>query len=209
MLKFLSPLLLSLLISCGSPIEPCSVEINADSLFSGYLVPKTGAMYLSDIRPDWILDDRAVGGHSLAALAYGNKYPIIGTPPFDVVTHPSSIILIELGGNDAYIGYTAEQFEYNLRWAVSTIRANGKIPVLTGIVPFEPGPVFTASVVAKDVSFNSIIHKVAKELNIVDAYIDTVDFNPKVDTIDQIHRTEPALIKIIDRIALTIDPLCR
>jgi hypothetical protein len=217
------------LVDCGGgsstpvPVLPnCSIEINADSILSARGIPKTGAQYLQELNPNWIIDDRAVGGNTLRNIidgcktvwVDGNECPIWMTVPFNQSTHISNFVVIELGANDGLdLNLTVAQFETMMRGIISDIRTLGKIPIITQIVPMVPLPYdlyFTEPVIAKLQEFNVMLTALSKELNVINARFDTVPFNPETDLLsDGIHRTESYTKLLVARLSDTIKPLCK
>lgn len=218
-MRALSVLLCVLLQACGgggggggggTPATPVTVEINADSICAAVGVKATCAQMLP---ADWVVDDRAIGGLTLHALAVGYSEVWVGGPlgkngvqkPFTQTAHPSQFVVVELGANDAYGDYPVARYEAELRAIVLHIIANGKTPVVTGILPFRAGqPGFDAATVARTLVLNAIMHRVAAELGALDANWDAEPFNPDTDTVDGMHRTEPVLRKLTEKLSLTI-----
>ena len=205
-------LLCALLQACGgSPASPVvTVEINTDSICSGVGIQTTCAQMLPS---DWVVDDRAISGLTLHSLYTGYSVVWVGGPlgkngiqkPFDQTAHPSQYVVVEQGGNDAYGNYPAERYELELRAILLHIISIGKTPVVTGIVPFKAGtPGFDSEKVARCLVLNSIVHRVASELGVPDVRWDLVPFDPATDTVDGIHRTEPALRKLVGKLVTTI-----
>ncbi len=206
-----------LLVACGGggsssvPNLAPTVEINADSICAATGIPTTCAQMLPT---DWIVDDRAIQGLTLHALFVGYKEVWVGGPVgkngiqlgFDKTLHPSSYVVVQLGINDAYNGYPVEQFEVELRSILLHIKSLGKIPVVTGILPFRASPTgFDSATITRSVELNTIVHGVAAELGVLDAHWDKVPFNPDTDTVDGVHRTEAVVQKLVIRLQETIN----
>ncbi len=216
-------LLVALLQACGGgggssgstvpqPVF-ATVEINSDSICAAVGIPTTCAQMMP---AGWIVDDRAIAGLTLHSLAIGYTEVWAGGPlgkngpqqAFNKVYHPSQFVVVELGANDAYSDYPADRYESELRAILLNIKATGKTPVVTGIVPFRAAsadhPGFDAATVARALVLNSIVHRVAIELGALDAHWDAMPFNPDTDTVEGIHRTEPALRKLVQQLILVI-----
>lgn len=204
--------LCALLQACGGGAaipQVTTVEINADSICSATGIPTTCAQMLP---ADWVVDDRAIAGLTLHKLYTGYAAVWAGGPlgkngvqqAFDKTAHPSQFVVVAMGGNDAYEGRDPAVFEAELRAILTHIRAIGKVPVVTGIVPFAVGG-FDAATITRAVLLNAITHRVAVEFGALDAHWDTAPFNPATDTVDTIHRTEPALRKLVQRLVTTIN----
>jgi hypothetical protein len=209
------------LTACGGgdpepPPVAGTVELNGDSVMYGLGLQESPAMGLLRERPSWTVEDRSASGLSLRDLMEGYPEPFKDAPisayprgpqgPFTAIQHTASVVVIEQGGIDALEETSPEAFEQNLRTAVAHIKGLGATPVLTGIVPLEPGAFFTAPRVALTVELNAITHKVARDLGVTHAGWDTVEFNPATDTLDGIHRTQPASKRLVSRLAAVIDP---
>ena len=202
------------LSACGgggsSVAGPVTVEVNSNSICSATGIPTTCAKMFP---ADWVVDDRAITGLSLHSLANGYSNVWVGGPigkngvqqAFNNTPHTSQFIVVELGGNDAYEARDPVVFEADLRVILLHIRAIGKVPVVTGIVPFKAGPPgFDAATVARAIELNAIVHRVAIELSVTDAHWDAAPFDSSTDTVDGIHRTETALRKLVARLVDTI-----
>ena len=235
MFKKIYLFLFLILASCGggssynTPNVICSVEINADSICSATGISETCAQMITDVHPTWVITDRAVGGLALFSLVDGYSTACadcglakFGTQlPFSQIIHTSKIVSIELGGDDAFdYAYNgngnATLYESELRGVISNIQAQGKIALLTGILPFEassstyyPGDPFDQATVNLAAQFNIIQHKVATDTGSLDAHWDSVPFNPLTDTIDGIHRTAPAMRLLVNQLINTISPICK
>lgn len=209
--------LCALLQACGGGAatpQIVTVEINADSICSATGIPTTCARMLPS---DWVVDDRAIGGLTLHSLYAGYAEVWAGGPlgkngvqqAFDKIAHPSQFVVVELGANDAYSNYPVDRYEAELRSILLHILATGKTPVVTGIVPFRAASAdhpagFDAATVARSLVLNAIVHRVAAELGVLDAHWDAAPFDPDTDTVDGMHRTEPALRKLVQRLQETI-----
>lgn len=172
------------LLGCGGggDQEPSavSVELRGDSIFSAPGIERSPASYMKAAHPGWVVDDRSVSGLALfqaLPFAFGQ----------------SSIVVIEMGGNDALYPRTAEMFEADLRAAIGSVISAGKRPVLTGIVNMPVSPdFFTAEALAKRDAFNAITLRVAAELGLSHAGWGE-DYRGEIDVIfDRIHRTQEA-----------------
>lgn len=204
------------LSACGgggdeSHPKPCTVELNGDSVMYGQGLQESPAMGLLRERPHWSIDDRSASGLALAVLLSGyidptSAYQRNPEGPFTAIAHPASIVVIEQGGIDALVGISVESFEANLRTAVAHLQAQGRTVVLTGIVKAPEGPVFTASVLAITAQMTAVTYRVARETGATHAGWDTVEFAGLSETLDGIHRTQPASNRLVSRLAAVIDP---
>jgi hypothetical protein len=207
-----------ILLSCGggssSLSTPVTVEINSDSICSATGIKVNCAQMLPS---NWVIDDRAIAGLTLHSLFAGYSEVWVGGPlgkngvqaPFDQINHSSQFVVLEFGANDAYDDYPADRFESELRAMLLYIKDSGKTPVVTGIVPFRPAspdhPGFDAATVSRSLVLNAITHRVATEMSVLDAHWDIAPFDADADTVDGMHRTEPALrMLVIQAAAATV-----
>lgn len=216
MYKFLI-LISVLLASCGgADTQHCTVELNGDSIMSGLQI-KTFATSIKQLRPEFIITDKAVSGLTLRSLANGyiTAYPgatisnFGPQPAFSKVARNSHVILIELGGNDAYSDYSPIEFRQQLEAMIIIILSEGRIPVLTGIVPLSfVGGTFDQATIDRATVLDSIVHELAIKYDIVDAQWRTVPYFGSSDTIDGIHRTQVAADRLVERTVSALDTAC-
>lgn len=218
--KFISSLLL-LLTSCGggsgssSQAEIVTLELNGDSILYGPGLNKVSIVLLKELKPKWIVIDKAVGGLTLNALYKGYIVPYLNAKPevfplgpqlpFRDVKRNSKFIVIEVGGNDAYNQLPAEIFEAQLREMISILKSENRVPIITGIPGMIAGDTFNQDTVDRILVNNAIMRKVTKEMNVIHAGWDTYPFNPLTDTIDGIHRSQEALNNLVIEIIKSID----
>lgn len=204
------------LSACGgggdeAPPVPCTVELNGDSVMYGQGLQESPAMGLLRERPHWSIDDRSASGLALEVLMSGyidptSAYQRNPAGPFTAIPHPASVVVIEQGGIDALVGIPVETFEANLRAAVAHLQAQGRTVVLTGIVKAPAGPVFTSDVLSVTERMTEVTYRVARETGATHAGWDTVEFHGLPETLDGIHRTQPASNRLVSRLAAVIDP---
>lgn len=190
-MRLITMIMVSLLTACGGSAPPlCTVEINADSIMS------TGAAAtLKTMRPHWVIDDRAVTGLTLDDLMTS----------FKQTHHPSQIVVIELGGNDAYEGRASGVFKAQLVDAVQHLQAHGKTPVLTGIVQVETWGLFDQATSDRIRVLDNITRDVASQMQILHASWGDVP----AQTTDGIHPTKERLAVLLGLLATTIDKVCK
>jgi len=203
---------LLLLGSCGGSTErEYTVELNGDSIVAGLGLEVKPSMYLQKLLPDWSIQDKSQVGLTLDSLVKGYSTPWVNgpvptlgvQPPFAEITRTADIVVISLGGNDAYGNADAREFEENLRTVISAIKQEKRIPMLTGIVQLNASTNgFTQEVVNKAIEFNTITQKVAIDMNVINVNWDTVEYKGLGDTIDGIHRTQSASDRLVQRLAL-------
>lgn len=186
-----------------------TVEVDGDSIVWGPTLAANICTRLREWRPSWTVDDRGVYGLKLWQLIVGYQEPYPGCPPdqfprgpqppFVDVERSSHFIVLELGGNDALEMRTPAEFEADLRSAISTVQAEGRVPVLTGIVGIPVGDIFTPPILVRLAELNAITHQVAEELGLQHACWGE-DYRGPQDTFDGVHRTQEAS----DRLAVLL-----
>jgi len=218
MKTLLAGLLLTLVISCGGSTSnrEMKIELNGDSILHGHLLAVSPAMKLKELRPHLVIQNRAEVGLTLHSLVngydaawLGGPVPILGFQlPFAELQRTSDVVVISVGGNDAYANTSIIRFESELRHIVSTIKSEGRIPVLTGIIQLTPSDYgFDVATVNRTINFNSVINKVATEMHVLNANWSTVAYTGLSDTTDGIHRTQSASDLLVIRLAETLDKI--
>jgi len=194
----------------------CTIELNGDSIMAGLSID-TFALSIAKKRKDFFIVDKAVAGLSMRSLwnGYVTPYPGGSTPsfgaqmPFQRVNRTSHVVLIELGGNDAYGDYPAEEFAFQLEGMIITLMKEGRIPVLTGIVPLTLGGAFDQATIDRSAVLDEIVHTLAAKYQLIDAQWRTVRYDGKIDTIDGIHRTQGAADRLVERTIEGLDAACK
>lgn len=194
--SFLGPLLAGFFMSVALTLAACGggggdapapaqivVEIYGDSIMSapGIATPPPAAIRV--LRPAWVVNNHALAGSTLQQTLQG----------FASQPRTGRYVVLEHGGNDALILRTPAEFEADLREAIRIVRAEGRVPVLTGIVDLPGDPVFfTTPVRARMAELNAVTLVVAAELGLQHAGW-REDYRGPGDVIsDQIHRTQEA-----------------
>jgi acyl-CoA thioesterase I len=114
-----------------------------------------------------------------------------------------SIVIVELGANDALRGVPLTTTESNLRAIVAQIRKGDAKPVLVGMyVPPNYGPDYTQN-------FHAIYGQLSKELKIplVPFLLAGLADKPELFQADQIHPTQQAQPLLLDNVWPTLKPL--
>ncbi len=198
-LALFSVIVLGAMLSCGggTPTEATiSVEIYGDSAMTapGITTPPPAAIRI--LRPSWVVNNHALGGSTLRQTL------------LDFASQPRTghFVVLEHGGNDALELRTPAEFEAELREAIRVVRAEGRVPVLTGIVDLPGDPVFfTAPVRARMTELNAVTLVVATELGLQHAGW-REDYRGPGDVIfDQIHRTQEASDRLAALVVAAIE----
>lgn len=192
----------------ADPLPPCTIEIDADSVMSTAAHPEPASAALQRARPGWVIEDRAVTGLTLRSLVqgYAQAYPTapVFNParlPFAQASHAAQVVVIELGGNDAYESRDPAVFEAELIAAVTYLQAAHKVPVLTGIVQVEAWGAFDDAAGQRIAVLDAITQKVAATHGI--RHAGWHDVPPQ--TIDGVHPTAERLGALLDRLVAAID----
>jgi hypothetical protein len=215
-----------LIVSCGgsSPSSPslpsaktCTIELNSDSIMAGVGILRFSSSMFT-LRPSYQIVDKAVVGLSLKSLVNGYTTPYAGAPipafgkqiEFSNTARLSSVVLIEQGAIDALELADPDVFHQQFESILQVIIAEGRIPVVTGIVPITlvPGGLFNQQVIDRSAQLNSIINELAAKYGVLNAEWRTVPYYGVVDTIDDIHRTQDAANRLILRTLDVLDTAC-
>jgi len=114
-----------------------------------------------------------------------------------------SIVIVELGANDALRGVPLTTTGENLRAIVAQIRKAGAKPVLVGMyVPPNYGPDYTQN-------FHALYGRLSKELNVplVPFLLAGLGDRPDLFQSDQMHPTQQAQPMLLDNVWPTLKPL--
>jgi len=212
-LKYVVLLLATLLISCGGSSYSTTVELNGDSVMYGQGLDVRPSAYLQELLPELNIQDKSQVGLALDSLVKGYSTPWLNgpvprlgvQPPFNQIERTADIVVISLGGNDAYSDLSPVVFEEQLRGVIQRVKDEGRIPVLTGIVQLTPSAMgFDYLTVNRAIELNSITQKIAQDMNVVNANWDTVEYKGLQDTLDSIHRNQKASNLLIEQLAITL-----
>ena len=114
------------LAACGGggppASQPLAVDVYGDSILSGYGVAVTPIERMRAARPAWRITDHTANGLALKALM----------PGFVDAPRTGRVVVLGNGLVDAIQGLPG--FEQDLRMAVRQLRAEGRVPVLTGVI---------------------------------------------------------------------------
>lgn len=182
------------------PVVVCKVDLYGDSILAGAYRDASGAtVYLAErpaailkrMRPSYTVFDHTVPGETAVtrSLTFNNEQ------------RSGRFVVFEHGVNDA-AGGTA--YEPALRGMVDYAKAEGRIPIITGLS--------VQSVVVPNVeAYNAIALKVATETVSAFANWRTVPFDP-ADMADDIHPgpryAERLMARIVERLDV-VAPECR
>lgn len=199
-LALFAAIVLGAMLSCGGGSDhteaTISIEIYGDSAMSapGIATPPPAAIRV--LRPSWVVNNHALGGSTLRQTLQG----------FAGLPRTGRYVILEHGGNDALELRSPAEFEADLREVIRIVRAEGRVPVLTGIVDLPGDPAFfTAPVRVRMGELNAVTLVVAAELGLQHAGW-REDYRGPVDVIfDQIHRTQEASDRLAALVVAAIE----
>lgn len=132
----------------------CTVELNGDSVLFGFVNDPSKGWRLDTTPAQWLrnrgytINDRTAGGLRTYDLlrgylkpfpeAWPELYPNGAQPAFWNIAHDSRIVVIQTGINDFKDPFNPAQVYQDYAYMVDYIRAQGKIPVLTGVIQLSP-----------------------------------------------------------------------
>lgn len=189
------------------PTQPVTLAIFGDSIPFGYDLPVSPIARIREARPDWVLEERYAGSLQLQQMMDGYNEPFENAPawtfpagpqrPFAAETRRSRYIALQVGVNDVF--HNSSRCEENMRLAIETVLAEGRTPVLTGIVGLELDtfPPFVAEAWHR---CNTAFRTLAQEYRLQHAGWDTDYRGPQDLKPDRVHRTQEAS----DRLALLL-----
>lgn len=169
--------------------EPVAVDFYSDSIGAGYSVNVSPGERMAQIRPHWRIVDHSVNGLTLSALA----------PEFASLPRTAKYVPIALGINDA--NARTDNFEANLRSVIQQLLAEGRVPILTGLVGLpNPGPLV--------VPYNDITHRLAQQYSLQHAGWNEA-YRPGDVSPDGLHRTQQASDRLTDLLVAAIERAVR
>ncbi|MBF9263403.1 SGNH/GDSL hydrolase family protein [Acidovorax cattleyae] len=215
--------LVLLLTGCGGggegasqaqPPEPVSVDIFGDSIVRSPGLSVSLVQALRAARPGWTVQDHSAAGLDLEALMDGYREPWPGAPAdafplgpqprFADVRRQGHVVVLGLGVNDALEMRTPEHFEADLRQAIQVIQAEGRVPVLTGLVDLPVADLFTAERVERRRQLDAVTLALAAELGLQHAGWGQ-DYRGAADVLDNVHRTQEASDRLVVLLVAAIE----
>ncbi|WP_213956360.1 SGNH/GDSL hydrolase family protein [Variovorax sp. dw_954] len=178
----------------AASVEACTVDLYGDSIMAGNGTPETPAVVLHALRPGLKVVDHAVAGTSLAMLA--NTF---ATSP-----RTGRFVVIENGVIDSWTSTPPEDFRDALRGMLLHVRAEGRVPVLTGYSFQVPGTLTPMSVLRRD-QFNAVAKALAGELGVPFADWGAARFDGADDLMDTVHPARAYSDRLVERLALALD----
>jgi acyl-CoA thioesterase I len=179
-----------------------TVMVFGDSLSSAYnLSPAEGWVHLIEeriagARLPWSVVNASITGETTA----GGLRRLAE----DLKRHNPSVVVIELGGNDALRGQPVAEMRSNLERMVRLVRAARAVPVLVGImIPPNYGIDYAAQ-------FRDMYPQIAArdKLALVPFLLEGID-KPELFQRDQLHPTAEAQARIADNVWAVLEPVLR
>lgn len=153
------------------------------------------AARLAKARPPWEVVNASVSGETTA----GGLSRLSG----DLKRHHPSVVLIELGANDALRGQPVASMRANLRRMIALVRQARAQPVLVGImIPPNYGIDYARE-------FRELYPALAREerVPLVPFLLDGVVGHAELFQPDQLHPTAAAQPRVLDNVWPTLEPL--
>jgi len=186
----------------GLQKEPETLLIVGDSLSSEYGIRRgTGWVQLlrdklseSDLGPVTIINASISGDTTSSGLT---RLPTL------LAEHEPSIVLIELGGNDALRGLSLDMTRANLDKMIDLSQAAGAQVIVAGMqIPPNYGPAYTKQ-------FRDLFPDVAQENNaaLIPFFLAGLEMDRSLFIEDGIHPAEHAQSILLDNVWPVLDPL--
>ena len=194
-------LALALAIFALPALAARTVMVFGDSLSAGYgLASGEGwvsllAARISSERLPWRVVNASVSGETTAGG--------LSRLPADLARHHPSVVVIELGANDALRGQPVSEIRANLERMIRVVRKAHAQPVLVGImIPPNYGIDYAAG-------FRDVYPAIAKEdkVPLVPFLLAGVADHPELFQADQLHPTAAAQPSLLDNVWRTLGPL--
>lgn len=194
-------LALALAIFALPALAARTVMVFGDSLSAGYgLASGEGwvsllAARISSERLPWRVVNASVSGETTAGG--------LSRLPADLARHHPSVVVIELGANDALRGQPVSEIRANLERMIRVVRKAHAQPVLVGImIPPNYGIDYAAG-------FRDVYPAIAKQdkVPLVPFLLAGVADHPELFQADQLHPTAAAQPSLLDNVWRTLGPL--
>ncbi|HSN22274.1 MAG TPA: arylesterase [Usitatibacter sp.] len=193
----------ALLVLAAPALAARTVMVFGDSLSAAYgLASSEGWVSLLAGRIDhaglpWKVVNASVSGETTSGG--------LSRLPGDLARHRPSVVVIELGANDALRGQPVAQIRANLERMVRLVRKAGAQPVLVGVmIPPNYGIDYVTE-------FHDVYPAVAKreKVPLVPFLLAGIAERPDLFQSDQLHPTAAAQPRIVDNVWATLEPLLR
>ncbi|MDM0109037.1 SGNH/GDSL hydrolase family protein [Variovorax sp. J22R24] len=176
----------------------CTVELYGDSIMAGNGTEETPAMTLQRLRPNLqVTADHAVAGTMLTMLA----------PTFDGAPRTARYVVIENGVIDSWQGIPVPLFLSTYSAMISQLRAEGRVPVLTGFARQAVGGLLSQQDVTERDLYDALLKNYAAEQNVAFADWGAVRFDGPADLMDFVHPDKTYSDRLVEQLATTLDTI--
>jgi len=180
-----------------------SVLVFGDSLSAGYGVPPgKGWVDLLEKRMREVHDDVVVVNASVSGETTQGGVTRL---PEALSRHRPSVVVLELGGNDALRGLPLDLTRDNLERMILDSHAAGARVLLLGLrIPPNYGPSYTAR-------FRALFDELreSSQASLVPLFLEGVDLDPALMQDDGIHPTAEAQPRLLDNVWPALEPLLK
>lgn len=205
--------------------QTCTVDLFGDSILKGehwvydpkvfVRLAEPPADTLRRLRPDYIIRDYSASGVSLQMLIDGYTPPFeSGAVPraaFAQFTRTGHVTVVENGVIDSW--QNLPNLSANLNAVISIIKAEGRIPVLTGFskqaIKTGEQAYITQDMLTRRDSYNDTAKSVGASNGVIFADMGLATFSGATDIIDDVHPTKAYSDRLMERVATAIDQACQ
>lgn len=153
-------------------------------------------MTLQRLRPGLqVVADHAVPGTQLLALS----------ATFANDKRTARIVVIENGVIDAWLGVPLDRVVDALQTMVARVRAEGRVPVLTGFSRQALGGTMTAQSMLLRDWYDTAVRSAAADANVTFADWGAVQFGGAGDLMDFVHPAKPYSDRLVEQLAAALD----
>jgi len=205
--------------------QTCTVDLFGDSILRGEYwkynpqvftrLAEPPADTLRRLRPDYAIHDHTASGVSMQMLIDGY------TPPFEDGASPRAafaqyprtgrVVVVENGVIDSW--QNGANFPANLNAAISTIKAEGRKPVIAGFskqaIKTGDQAYITQEMLTRRDSYNETAKSVAASTGSIFADMGLAEFSGASDIVDNVHPTKAYSDRLMNRLAVAIDQACQ
>ena len=118
------------------PDDKKIIELNGDSILYGLGLNTRLSETIKNLYPDWELIDKTASGLTIRKLIDGYQEPYSNAPkelypcgpqlPFNKIQRTANIVVLELGGNDAYEKRSIDEFKQLFLEAIHILKKKTK-----------------------------------------------------------------------------------
>lgn len=169
----------------------CTVVVYGDSIMAGQGIEA----YVESRRPKWQVEDRAVGGTALLALS----------GVFHSQPRSARIVVLENGAIDAWMGVPVSTVLATYSAMVDTIRAEGRVPIVTGYAHQRLGALDAGALARRD-EHDGALKTFMLERGVAFVDLGAVAWSPdEANLPDSMHPGPEYSARLADRLLSTLD----